>query len=410
MPLNRRHTFLRRRVAALAALLIALSGVGYLAGTGLAPVPAAAVELIEPAALTQPAAELTWPDQGAGAIGAVGYPGLLGSTGDQESMPIASITKMITSLVLLEEKPLTGNESGPDIRFTDADVDIYYDVLAEDGSVAPVSSGMVLSQREAFEAMLLPSANNYSMSLAIWAFGSMDAYLAKAETWLAENGLTDTTVADTSGLSPASVSSPADLVKIGKLALANPVLAEIVSMETSDLPTIGTVTNTNKLLGRNGVTGMKTGTTDEAGACLLYSAEFTVGGETVTLVGVMLGGDTHTELNASIVDLLDSVEPGFREVSLTDKGAAYASYDTPWGQESQAVAAEAASAVVWSDTPITAVPTASPVTLGKVGDSAGAVDFQVGETTVSVPLVLDGELTDPGPGWRFTHPGELAAG
>ncbi len=410
MPLNRRHTFLRRRVAVLAALLIALSGVGYLAGTGLAPVPAAAVELIEPAALTQPAAELTWPDQGAGAIGAVGYPGLLGSTGDQESMPIASITKMITSLVLLEEKPLTGNESGPDIRFTDADVDIYYDVLAEDGSVAPVSSGMVLSQREAFEAMLLPSANNYSISLAIWAFGSMDAYLAKAETWLADNGLTDTTVADTSGLSPASVSSPADLVKIGKLALANPVLAEIVSMETSDLPTIGTVTNTNKLLGRNGVTGMKTGTTDEAGACLLYSAEFTVGGETVTLVGVMLGGDTHTELNASIVDLLDSVEPGFREVSLTDKGAAYASYDTPWGQESQAVAAEAASAVVWSDTPITAVPTASPVTLGKVGDSAGAVDFQVGETTVSVPLVLDGELTDPGPGWRFTHPGELAAG
>ncbi|MCY7287412.1 MAG: D-alanyl-D-alanine carboxypeptidase [Cryobacterium sp.] len=410
MPLNRRHTFLRRRVAVQAALHIALSGVGYLAGTGLAPVPAAAVELIEPAALTQPAAELTWPDQGAGAIGAVGYPGLLGSTGDQESMPIASITKMITSLVLLEEKPLTGNESGPDIRFTDADVDIYYDVLAEDGSVAPVTSGMVLSQREAFEAMLLPSANNYSISLAIWAFGSMDAYLAKAETWLADNGLTDTTVADTSGLSPASVSSPADLVKIGKLALANPVLAEIVSMETSDLPTMGTVTNTNKLLGRNGVTGMKTGTTDEAGACLLYSAEFTVGGETVTLVGVMLGGDTHTELNASIVDLLDSVEPGFREVSLTDKGAAYASYDTPWGQESQAVAAEAASAVVWSDTPITAVPTASPVTLGKVGDSAGAVDFQVGETTVSVPLVLDGELTDPGPGWRFTHPGELAAG
>lgn len=410
MPLNRRHTFLRRRVAALAALLIALSGVGYLAGTGLAPVPAAAVELIEPAALTQPAAELTWPDQGAGAIGAVGYPGLLGSTGAQESMPIASITKMITSLVLLEEKPLTGNESGPDIRFTDADVDIYYDVLAEDGSVAPVTSGMVLSQREAFEAMLLPSANNYSISLAIWAFGSMDAYLAKAETWLADNGLTDTTVADTSGLSPASVSSPADLVKIGKLALANPVLAEIVSMETSDLPTIGTVTNTNKLLGSNGVTGMKTGTTDEAGACLLYSAEFTVGGETVTLVGVMLGGDTHTELNASIVDLLDSVEPGFREVSLADKGAAYASYDTQWGQESQAVAAEAASAVVWSDTPITAVPTARPVTLGKVGDSAGAVDFQVGETTVSVPLVLDGELTDPGPGWRFTHPGELAAG
>jgi D-alanyl-D-alanine carboxypeptidase len=410
MPLTRRQTFLRRRVAFTAALVLILGGVGYLAGTGLAPVPAAAVELIEPAALTQPAAELVWPDTGAGSIGAVGYPGLLGSTGDQESMPIASITKMITSLVLLDEKPLSPDEAGPDIRFTDADVDIYYDVLAENGSVAPVSSGMVLSQREAFEAMLLPSANNYSISLAVWAFGSVDAYLAEAETWLAANGLADTAVADTSGLSPASVSSPSDLVEIGKLVLAEPVLAEIVSMEASDLPTIGTVSNTNKLLGTNGVTGMKTGTTDEAGACLLYSAEFTVGGETVTLVGVMLGGDTHTELNESIVDLLDSVEPGFREVSLADKGAAFASYDTRWGQASQAVAAEAASAVVWSDTPITAVPTARPVTLGKAGDSAGAIDFQVGETTVSVPLVLERELTDPGPAWRFTHPGELAAG
>ena len=410
MPLTRRQTFLRRRVAFAAALVLTLGGVGYLAGTGLAPVPAVAVELIEPAALTQPAAELIWPDAGAGAIGAVGYPGLLGSTGDQESMPIASITKMVTALVLLEEKPLSLNEPGPDIRFTDDDVDIYYDVLAEDGSVAPVSAGMVLSQREAFEAMLLPSANNYSISLAIWAFGSVDAYLAEAETWLAANGLTDTAVADTSGLSPASVSSPGDLVKIGKLVLADSVLAEIVSMETSDLPTIGTVTNTNKLLGSNGVTGMKTGTTDEAGACLLYSADFTVGGETITLVGVMLGGDTHPELNASIVDLLDSVEPGFRAVSLADKGAAYATYATQWGQKSRAVAAEAASAVVWSDTPITAVPAARTVTLGEVGDSAGVIDFQVGETTVSVPLVLERELTDPGAAWRFTHPAELAAG
>ncbi|TFC96925.1 MULTISPECIES: D-alanyl-D-alanine carboxypeptidase [Cryobacterium] len=410
MPLSRRQMFLRRRVAVVAALVVAVGGIGYLAGTGLAPVPAAAVELVQPAALTQPAAELDWPDTGAGAIGAVGYPDLLGDAGEQESMPIASITKMVTALVLLEEKPLTGDESGPDITFTEADVDIYYDVIAEDGSVAPVSDGLVLNQREAFEAMLLPSANNYSISLAIWAYGSVEAYLTAADSWLAENGLTDTAVADTSGLSPASVSSPSDLVTIGKLALANPVLASIVAMQTSDLPGIGTVVNTNKLIGTHGVTGLKTGTTDEAGACLLYSAEFAVGDETVTLVGVMLGGDTHTELNESIVDLLDSVEPGFREVTLADKGAAYASYDTQWGQTSRAVAAESASAVVWSDTPITAVSTARPVTLGEAGEKAGAVDFQVGDTTVSVPLVLERELTDPGPGWRFTHPGALAAG
>ncbi|MBC7441344.1 MAG: D-alanyl-D-alanine carboxypeptidase [Ramlibacter sp.] len=408
--MTRGQTFRRRRFAVAGGLVILLSGVGYLGATGLAPAPAAAVALSQPADLTQPAAELDWPGVGAGAIGAVGYPELLGSTGDQGSVPIASITKMVTSLVILEEKPLTGTQAGPDITFTDKDVDIYYDVIAENGSVAPVSSGMELSQRQAFEAMLLPSANNYSISLAVWAFGSVDAYLAAADTWLAKHGLTDTVVADTSGLSPGSKSSPADLVKIGKLVLENPVLASIVSMQTADLPGIGTVSNTNKLLGKHGVTGLKTGTTDEAGACLLFSAEFKVGGKTVTLVGVLLGGETHTALNESIVELLDSVEPGFREVKLTDKGAAYADYGTQWGQKSRAVTDREASAVVWSDTPITVVPTADTLTVGEAGDPVGTVDFAVGGATVSIPLVLDATISDPGTGWRFTHPGELAAG
>ena len=192
-------------------------------------------------------------------------------------------------------------------------------------------------------------------------------------------------------------------------SVADPALASIVSERTADLPTIGTVTNTNKLLGKHGVTGLKTGTTDEAGACLLFSAEFAVGSETITLVGVVLGGTDHTELNDSISALIESVKPGFREVTLTDKGAAYASYDTKWGQESQAVAAKAASVLVWSDTPVTAVAQAHPITLGDAGDSVGAVDFAVGGRTISVPLVLDKTISDPGPEWRFSHPGELAA-
>jgi len=409
MSLTREQTFRRRRLAFVGVLVVFLGGVGYLAGTGLAPVPEVTAALSQPAALTQPAAELSWPVQGFGAIGAVGYPGVLGSAGTQDTVPIASITKMITSLVVLDKKPLTGTEPGPEIRFTDKDVDIYYDTIAEDGSVAPVSAGMVLTQRQTMEAMNLPSANNYSVSLAVWAFGSMDAYLAAAQDWLDAHGLDATAVADTSGLSPGSKSSPANLIEIGKLVLANPALASIVSERTADLPTIGTVTNTNKLLGKNGVTGLKTGTTDEAGACLLFSAEFAVGAETITLVGVMLGGNTHTELNAGITALIESVKPGFREVTLTDKGAAYASYDTKWGQDSQAVTAEAASALVWSDTPVTASAVARPITLGDAGDAVGAVDFTVGGKIVSVPLVLDKTISDPGPEWRFSHPGVLAS-
>ncbi|WP_130177480.1 D-alanyl-D-alanine carboxypeptidase family protein [Cryobacterium sp. SO1] len=407
MSLSRRQVYRRRRIAFFGVLAVALAFVAYLTSTGLAPVSSTAAALTEPPALTQAAALPAWPDQGAGAIGAVGFDGVLASSGEQGSVPIASITKMVTALVILESKPLTGDDPGPDIEFTDADVDIYYDAIAENGSVAPVVSGMVLSQREAFETMLIPSANNYSVSLAVWAFGSVDAYLAAAADFLAANALTGTTVADSSGLSAQSVSSPADLVAIGKLVMADPVLAAIVAMPTAEIPTVGTVTNTNKLLGVDGVEGIKTGTTDEAGACLLFAVDVPVGDSSVTLVGVVLGGDTHSELNESILGLIGSVQPGFRTVTLVEAGTPFGTYTTPWGQSGQAVAETSASTVVWSDTPITSTVDVAAVTLAEKGDSVGSLDVTVGTETVTVPLVLDQTLTDPGPFWRWTHPGEV---
>jgi D-alanyl-D-alanine carboxypeptidase (penicillin-binding protein 5/6) len=407
MPLTRRQIYRRRRIAIFGALAVVLALIAYLASTGFAPVSATAAMVAEPAALTQPAAAPSWPSGGASAIGAVGYDGVLGSSGDQGVMPIASITKMITALVILDAKPLAAGEDGPAITLTDDDVDFYYDAVAANGSVAPVVEGMVLSQREAFEAMLLPSANNYSVSLAVWAFGSVDAYLAAAADYLSAHGLTDTSVADTSGLSANSVSSPGNLVEIGKLVMANPVLPGIVDLKTANIPTIGVVTNTNKLLGINGVEGIKTGTTDEAGACLLFAVDVPVGSETVTLVGVVLGGETHPELNATIVALIDSVEPGFREVTLVEEGAAFGSYTTPWGQSGQAVAESSASAVVWSDTPITTEVDTETVSLAEAGESVGRVEVTVGGSVITVPLVLDSSITDPGPFYRFTHPGGL---
>jgi len=407
MSLTRRQVFHRRRIAFFGGLAVLIVAIAYLTSTGLAPVSASAAALTTPVALTQPAVTPVWPAGGAGAIGAVGYDGVLAASGDQDSMPIASITKMVTALVILQAKPLTGSDAGPTITFTDDDVDIYYDAIAENGSVAPVVSGMVLTQREAFETMLLPSANNYSVSLAVWAFGSVDAYLSAAAEFLTANGLTGTSVADTSGISAESVSSPADLVAIGKLVVANPVLAEIVAMPTASIPTVGTVVNTNKLLGVDGVDGIKTGTTDEAGACLLFAVDVPVGDSSVTVVGVVLGGDTHPELNQTVLSLIHSVTPGFRQVNLVEAGSPFGTYTTPWGQSGQAVADTAASAVVWSDTPIDTAVDIDPVRLAEKGDRVGSVDVTVGTQVIEVPLVLDETITDPGPFWRWTHPGEV---
>ncbi|MBG6214085.1 MAG: D-alanyl-D-alanine carboxypeptidase [Cryobacterium sp.] len=413
MSPSRRVLLRRRRLAVVSVLLVVVGGVGYVGATNLAPVPASAAALVQPVALTQPVAAPTWPAFGESAFGAVGFPGVLASSGQQDTVPIASITKMITALVILDAKPIGAGETGPDITFTAADVDIYYDVIAENGSVAPVVSGMVLTQRQAFEAMLLPSANNYAASLAVWAYGSVDNYLAAATTWLADNALTQTSVADTSGLSTLSVSSPADLVEIGKLVVGHPALAEIVALPSAVLPLIGSITNTNKLLGRDGVDGIKTGTTDVAGACLLFSTDFTVGTSTVTLVGVVLGGATHSELNSAISALIKSVQPGFHDVVLAEEGAVFGSYTTQWGDVSDIVAERAASVLVWSDSPITGAAMAAEVQLGRAGDEVGTVSFTIGAatpTTVTVPLELKHSLTDPGPAWRMGHPGELAAG
>ena len=407
MHLSRRQIYRRRRIAALSVLAVVLTALIYGFSTGLAPLPANAAQVAAPVTLTQPAATPEWPGYGTSAIGAVGFDGVLASQGSESPVPIASIAKAITALVILEAKPLGVDEAGPDITFTEDDIDIYYDTIAENGSSAPVSVGMVLSQREALEAMLLPSANNYAKSLAIWAYGSEDAYLAAAASWLSAHGLTGTTVVDTSGLSAQSVSTPSDLVEIGKLVKASPAISEIVSMKTATLPTIGEVTNTNKMLGINGVNGIKTGTTDEAGACLLFSADITVGSQTVTLIGFVLGGDTHSELNESISELIDSVKTGFHEVQLTEAGVSFATYTAEWGQSAHAVTAEAASTLVWSDTPISGTPTVKPITTGDAGESVGSVDYVVGTRTISVPLVLDAEVSDPGLGWRLTNPTKL---
>lgn len=398
----------RRRIAVFSgvgvALVAILSLLIYSGNALAAPLPATAVAHVEVPVVTQAQAPVAWPEFGRTAVGQLGEAGLLSSSGDQASGPIASITKVITALVVLDKHPLGAGESGPDITYTEADVDIYWDTIAEGGSSAPVSAGMSLSQRETLIALLLPSANNYAESLAIWAYGSMDEYLDAANAWLAQKGLSGTHVVDASGLSAESVSSPPDLVEIGKLAIAQPAIAEIVEMQSAKLPTIGTVTNTNKLLGQHGVTGMKTGTTDEAGACLLYTADAVIDGQTVTLVGVTLGADTHADLNAAVGLLLDSVFAGFHTVALTTAGQQWANYSTVWGESATAESAASASFLVWSDMPITTTLELPDVSLAADGTEVGSVVYTSGSQSATVPILLKGSLTDPGMWWKLGNP------
>lgn len=390
------------------ALVVALLTTGgfYTAGALGAPIPAAQPAVTDPEPVAAAPQALSLPGFGTYAVGAVGFDGLLAAGNEQAPMATASITKVITALVVLEEHPIAAGEGGPEISYTEADVDIYWDMIAQNGSVAPVRAGTTLSLRESLEAMLLPSGNNYAISIANWAFGSVDGFLDRARTWLDAHGLVNTRIADSSGLSLENVSTAAELVQLGELALEDPVLAEIVATQSVDVPELGTLKNGNKLLGTHGVDGIKTGTTDDA-ANLLFSADYAVGSSTVTVVGVLLGGATHAVLNDAIAALLDSIAPGFHEVAPLEANEALAEYETPWGESARARTTSGASVVVWNDTPVDVEVHANAVTLANRGDEVGTAVVRAGSQEITVPLVLDASLTDPGAWWRLANPGAL---
>lgn len=403
MPVSRR-TYLRRRITVFGGLGIILASAFYLPMTLLAPLPATQAAVITPSAPENPAVELDWPGYGASAVGAIGFPEVLATGGSQKPRTIASITKIITSLIVLSKKPIAEGTNGPTLTMTAADAALYGSYLARNGEVKAVRAGLELSERQVLQVVLIASANNYAESLSTWAFGSQKAFLKAAANWLASKGLTSTTLQDSSGMNPGNTSTTRDLIELAKLALADPVVSKIVSTKSVTLPYIGTVTNTNALLGVGGINGIKTGTLPEAGACLLFSSTLTVGEHSVTLVGVILGGSDHPTLDAAVRKLLASAKAGFRELPLVSAGEPFYSYSTPWEQSAQAVATKDESVLTWAGTDVSVRSTSQPVRDGGVGQKVGSVTYTVGTSVVTVPLALDGVLGDPGPWWRLTHP------
>ncbi len=388
-------------------LIVALSALFYLPMTLLAPL--AEADAVVPLHSEPPgeAAAPAWPGYGASAIGAVGFPGVLAASGSEKAVPMASITKVVTALTVLEAKPLAIDEPGPSVTMTPTDVALYDAYLRVNGKVAPVSAGEVYTQRELLDLTLIESANNYSSTLARWAFGSEEAFVAAARDWVAAHDLPSMVIADSTGLDPANRATASDLIELGRLALADPLVAAIVGTDSLTMHDVGPVENSNELLGEHGVTGIKTGTLDDFGANLLFSAVYPVGSSSVTVIGVVLGGTDHDTLNVAIGRLLASVQAGFHEVDVSDVGESFATYSTAWGQTADAAAAAEAMLLTWADTPITAEISAGPIRIEDAGATVGEVVFTSGPNSVTVPLELSRAITDPGPGWRLTHPGEL---
>lgn len=347
------------------------------------------------------AISLPWPASGQAALGASGY-GLLASNNTQAPLPIASIAKIITALAVLNKKPLAAGAQGPNITFAQTDVDLFNYYYVKGGSVAQVNIGETLTEYQILQAMLLPSANNMADSLATWAFGSVNAYATFANTMVKNMGLSHTVVADASGFTDNTTSTADDLVKLGIAAMGQPAIAEIVGQSTAQIPVAGTVKNVNWLLGTDGVEGIKTGNTDKAGGCYLFAAKHTIQGREVTLVGAVLGLAQLNDAISASRPIIQAADGGFENLIIIHKGQVMASYQTGWGQTSQAIAEQDVSVLAWKGQQVKILnePGNLDTTIA-AGTPVGRVAVGSGQESKSSRLILKTALTGPSWHWRI---------
>lgn len=377
----------------------------YVGGALLWPLHEVAptVASVEFAPVAAPAATVTWPAQGSAAVG---IDGMATSASTPDAVSIASITKVVSSLMVLDRMPLAPGEHGPEFSFTYGDSLEYWSYRRSDQSALDVPVGGVLTEYQLLQGTLLGSANNYIDRLASEIWGSDQAFAEAATIWLRDRGLSGITVVTPSGFDERNVSTPESLVALGEYAMKNPVFAEIVGTRSVELPGAGTVENTNGMLADPGVVGIKTGTL--VGWNLLTAKDITVGDTTVHLFAAVLTQDDDAQRLAATRSLFAEAEAALQaQGPAVPEGTVVGEVRTVWGEKIDVIADADADVILWNG----AVPQATPdFTLDAerdAGDRIGTLTTAGPLNTTTTPLVLADDIEGPSPWWRLTHPIEL---
>jgi D-alanyl-D-alanine carboxypeptidase (penicillin-binding protein 5/6) len=250
-------------------------------------VAAVGYQFLAPSPSTAAVPNTAWPAYGQAAV-QVGQSQVRAGP-NQHAAAIASVAKVMTAYVVLRDHPLRPGQDGPAITLTHADVVDTDRRAGQDESVVPVAAGEQLTELQALQALLLPSANNIAAVLARWDAGSAGRFVARMNATARSLGMTHTRYTDPSGYDDATVSTAADQVRIVDRAMRLSVFASIVATPSATLPVAGTVHNTNRLLGHDGFVGVKTGSTAAAGGCLAFRAIRWIDGKRTAITGVVLG-------------------------------------------------------------------------------------------------------------------------
>jgi serine-type D-Ala-D-Ala carboxypeptidase (penicillin-binding protein 5/6) len=230
--------------------------------------------------------QIEWPAQGQAAVAVVG----LGhrSSPAQRPVAIASVAKVMTAYVVLRHDPLDDGTDGFTLTFNESDAALADEDKSDGQSYVPIEAGETMTEREALEALLLPSANNIADALANHVDGSIDDFVNDMNTAAAQLGMRHTSYTDPSGFDASTMSTATDQLRLARAAMTIPAFADIVGMRTTVLPVAGTVTNTDTLLGQDGFVGIKTGSDQAAGGCFMFEAVRRSHGRIWRIYGVVL--------------------------------------------------------------------------------------------------------------------------
>jgi D-alanyl-D-alanine carboxypeptidase (penicillin-binding protein 5/6) len=244
--------------------------------------------------------------------------------GSDVPRPIASLTKIMTALLVLERTELTDT------------VVVDQRAVYEAGDYGATSTlGLRAGERRTVEdllyALLLGSANDAADALAIHVDGSVEAFVERMNRRAGTLGMIDTRFYSPSGLDDRGRSTPADLLRLIRVADARPVFRRIVATRFHTIPAPSgpdrRIQNRNVLLWLYpGADGAKTGSTAAADACLVATASR----DGRRLVAIVLGAPQEAFSDAAA--LLNHGFDGFTQRTLVTSGEARGSVRVRGGE------------------------------------------------------------------------------
>ena len=273
----------------LLALALCLLAVTVIPAASAAPSPALPVTAAHDLGLTAKSAVLMEASTGT----------ILYQKNPEEAMPPASVTKIMT-LLLVMECMNAGTLAWEDTVTASAHA------ASMGGSQIYLKEGEQMTARDLIKSVVIASANDAAVALAEHTYGSEEAFVKRMNERAAELGLTATHFENTNGLDDTAqnhVTSARDIAIMSRELIRHKEILEFSStwMDTIRNGQFG-LTNTNRLVRfYRGCNGLKTGSTKKAGFCVSVTAER----EGMTLICVIMGAESRDIRNAEAQKLLD---------------------------------------------------------------------------------------------------------